>query len=291
MKRAISFIIIFCLIFSLCACNSSETEDHKQQVEDVKEELSKNAEKNSKADVGEYVLADEADFEWEELEGGVSITNYLGTEKSVIIPEKISGFPVVNLTPGAFDETEILGIHLPNSMTEINEEALSYYGTLLEVILGENTKTIGYNAFGGCSALRNVKLNANLETIGEMAFNLCSSLEKIEFNKSLKAINTGAFVMSGLKELNIPSNVEMIGEKPFGTCKNLEKVFIAEGVKKIEEEAFQHCVSLKEVHIPGSVTEIGSRIVSQSEDAVIYAPKGSYAETYAVEHDIPFVAE
>jgi hypothetical protein len=45
------------------------------------------------------------------------------------------------------------------------------------------------------------------------------------------------------------------------------------------------------VSIPGSVTYIGALAFNECPNLTIHAPAGSYAETYAKENNIPFVAE
>ena len=62
-------------------------------------------------------------------------------------------------------------------------------------------------------------------------------------------------------------------------------------VRKIGFGAFQGCRGLERVFLPQSVNEIGNDAFWCSNDITIYAPAGSYAETYAKENNISFVAE
>ena len=72
---------------------------------------------------------------------------------------------------------------------------------------------------------------------------------------------------------------------------------IPEGVERIEAASFSYCEKLKEIHIPSSVTfiqgesEEASSAFMESPNVTIYAPKGSYAEKYAKQENIKFVAE
>jgi hypothetical protein len=74
--------------------------------------------------------------------------------------------------------------------------------------------------------------------------------------------------MDKLKELMIPKSVQVIDFDCFQACKNLEKVTIASAATEISEDSFASCPKL-----------------------TIYVPAGSCAETYAKEHNIPFVVE
>ena len=51
------------------------------------------------------------------------------------------------------------------------------------------------------------------------------------------------------------------------------------------------CPNLKKVFIPSSVTAIGENLFEESAQVSIYGEEGSYAQKYALEHQIPFVAE
>ena len=71
---------------------------------------------------------------------------------------------------------------------------------------------------------------------------------------------------------------------------------IPNGVTSIGTAAFKHCGNMKKIKIPESVIAIkkyysGEHAFSESPDLTIHAPAGSYAEQYAKENNIPFVAE
>ncbi|MBR2327423.1 MAG: leucine-rich repeat protein [Clostridia bacterium] len=55
--------------------------------------------------------------------------------------------------------------------------------------------------------------------------------------------------------------------------------------------AFSGCKSLKSINIPKSVTSIDRYSFKGCENLTIYVPAGSYAEKFAKEKNIPFVAE
>ena len=97
-----------------------------------------------------------------------------------------------------------------------------------------------------------------------------------------------------ITQIRIPGKVAVIQESTFATCSALKTVVLEEGITKIAYGVFNYCKSLKEIHIPGSVVQIDPHIFFgrwDLENITIYAPAGSYAETYAKENNIPFVAE
>lgn len=92
---------------------------------------------------------------------------------------------------------------------------------------------------------------------------------KLEIPDGITYINEGVgFSKTTLKELCFPKSVRTVDFSCFVDCINLEKAIFSSAETKILEGSFENCPKL-----------------------VIYAPAGSYAETYAKEHNIPFVAE
>ena len=88
----------------------------------------------------------------------------------------------------------------------------------------------------------------------------------------------------------IPDGVTEISYSAFDRCRHLTSVVIPNSVTKIGYAAFSYCSGLTSVTIPGSVTEIGEYAFWNCPDLTIYGTAGSYAQTYARENDIPFVA-
>ena len=66
-----------------------------------------------------------------------------------------------------------------------------------------------------------------------------------------------------------------------------KKIVIPQTVKVIEDNVLKYCKALKELHIPATVESIGRL----PEGITIYGKAGSYAEEYAKENDLPFVAK
>lgn len=90
----------------------------------------------------------------------------------------------------------------------------------------------------------------------------------------------------------IPKGVWEIGWAAFANCRSLTSVVIPEGVTEIGGNAFDGCTNLTNVTIPESVNEIEEinqfdDDMEYSENLIIRAPAGSYAEQYAAEHGIP----
>ena len=160
------------------------------------------------------------------------------------------------------------------TVTEIEENGFYFCKNIEEVIIPNTVEKIGGNAFLGDEKLKKITLSESVKEIGEMCFGENTSLTEINLPSSLKVISVAAFY-----------------------CTSLEKITIPEGVERIEATSFSYCEKLKEIHIPSSVTfiqgesEEASSAFMESPNVTIYAPKGSYAEKYAKQENIKFVAE
>lgn len=69
-----------------------------------------------------------------------------------------------------------------------------------ECSIESRLKTIGQDAFNGCTSLTELNLPYSLETIGQTAFDNCTNLTKLRLGGSIRNIGNGAF--SGCTNLN-----------------------------------------------------------------------------------------
>ena len=76
----------------------------------------------------------------------------------------------------------------------------------------------------------------------------------------------------------------------FSGSQTLISVVVPEGINRIGS-AFYDCAKLEKVYLPNTVTEIGKYSFTKCPLLTIHTPVGSYAETYAKENNISFVAE
>ncbi|MDC7286270.1 leucine-rich repeat domain-containing protein [Blautia schinkii] len=83
--------------------------------------------------------------------------------------------------------------------------------------------------------------------------------------------------------------VEVIGRKAFYGCSNLKEIVLPTDLKRIETKAFFAITNLKEVRIPAGVTEIADDAFENCLYVTFSVTKGSYAESYAKEHNIDFI--
>ncbi len=155
-----------------------------------------------------------------------TITDYIGSEAEVVIPEEIYGVKVTGIGDYTFYGcTSLTSVTIPDSVT-----------------------TIGWMAFEGCTSLTNVTIPDSVTTIQSEAFFNCTSLTEIkvsESNKSYTSVDGVLFSKDKKTLISYPAG------------KKANSYTVPSSVTVIREYTFSNCTSLTNVTIPASVTRIG----------------------------------
>lgn len=205
MKRLLALFLMIILVFTLVACGNNDA-DKSNDSTPAGNDTTVSADENNNAANGSLTVdtvknAKETDaslFEYEEVEGGVSITGFNGDDEIVVIPSTIDGKNVVEIERNAF----------------VNNK------TMLGLKLADSIKNIGANAFENCVALKVFISGSSLTNISEFAFNGCKELCDVELNEGLSSLGMLSFGRTNMSELYIPGSVKTI-EMPFTA--NMEK--------------------------------------------------------------------
>lgn len=159
--------------------------------------------------------------------------------------------------------------------TSDGEIMVKYYnGKDEEVVIPEeiNDKkvtSIASWAFAHNDKITSVIIPDNIQFIGDFTFSHCTSLKNVTLSNSIDEIYTDTF----------------------SSCEALESIKIPDSVIVIRNGAFSSCTSLKSIEIPNSVTKIDEDAFLGCDSLTIHGAKGSYAESFAKEQNIKFVAE
>ena len=242
-------------------------------------------------------------FRWAERNDGTMIlVGGPSGQAAVEIPAQINGKNVSTLADSAFQNySSLTSIVIPDTVERIGENV--FYGcsslqsmTLpflgndrdgttasdvgylfrsatfipaqLRTVCVTDARTVGANAFYGCSGLRTVSLNDGIEsignsafaergylssfslpeglvTIGEKAFYNCQNLPTLTFPDTLKSIGNNAFYhCRAMTRLELPDALESIGKEAFGLCVGLTDISLGNGEKAMGSGAFMSCVAL-----------------------------------------------
>ena len=144
-----------------------------------------------------------------------------------------------------------------------------YIGCETQVSIPSGITVLEDRAFEDCKDLTGVIIPEGVTMLGCEAFRDCCNLTNIMLPEGLVSISGNAFERcSSLQNIRIPASVKTIGGGAFVDCRNLTDIEILNRTTRIGCSAFLDCNRL-----------------------TIHAPAGSYAERYAKENHIPFVAE
>ena len=142
------------------------------------------------------------------------------------------------------------------------------------------------NVSGNSSFLHYIKIPDSVRYIGEEAF-LNSYVTLNYLNDTVTTIEKGAFKQcKQITSFIIPRSLKRIEESTFDTCKNLKYVFIGNNIEYIGSMAFAD-TAIEQIYLPPSVTEIEDDAFGTNLK-IIYGESGSYAQTWASAHGIPF---
>lgn len=154
------------------------------------------------------------------------------------------------------DKTTESAFTVPASVTEIGKYAfLQAKITALSFESDSTLKTIGYNAFYGCSGLTQLEIPDSVTTIELYAFYSCSNLTSVK----------------------LPNGTTSLPYCSFGTCSKLESVIIPKTLTEIESGAFTNCNALKTVYYSGSEADKAKITIS---DTVIKGTSVTWTYNY-----------
>lgn len=248
--------------------------------------------------------ADEGDFRYQEVAGGVEIIDYYGNDINLVIPETLGGKPVVSIGDYAINRGKFVSVEIPASVKSLGYEAFAENDVLTKVSFkGNGLETIGERAFSDCDKLTDFAFPASLKSIGELAFSFCDGLTSIDLSKyAITNMDRGVFYRcNGLTYISFPAgineipedvcsgseklktvvingnNVKTIGNAAFRDCDSLESINIPNSVVKIDTYAFAFTDGLKSITLPASVREIGYYAFGDTGLQTVYCQYGSYA--------------
>ena len=209
------------------------------------------------------------DFEYgfSEIYDGIFIKEYIGSDKTVVIPSKIDGQAVTVIAGGAFVGTSIESVVIPDSVNIVVARAFYGCDQLKTVDFGDGIIEIQEEAFYKCTALESIILPKNLETIGEGAFYGCTSATEIYIPKTLTNWKNGGyryptfFDCTALETLTIEDGLSVLGGySSFSCASSLKNLVIPASVEKIGDVAFHSATALESVTFLGDAPQVSENV-------------------------------
>ena len=183
------------------------------------------------------------------------VIGYDGTAKMVRIAEEYNGLPVTKIYDGAFENTDIFQLVIPDSVTVISDRAFSG-GWIDLVILPSSIKSL---------SLSYCEINRIVVTENDVDIFLDKSYCTIEFSDNVTSIGHLDFLYS-LFSIDIPDSVTSI--KGLSFYQSIDSSFtIPNSVTTIGYLHFGYC-QLVTLTIPDSVTNLSTLYLSTTNEII-----------------------
>ena len=133
-----------------------------------------------------------------------------------------------------------INIILPQNLTKIGISCFDG-ASIKQITIPDTVTEIGENAFNYCEQLALITLPSGLQKISSRMLAGCMSLTSITIPASVTEIGSQAFAESGLTSITIPSTVTMLGSSAFNGCESLTSMDIQANVTEIPENFARNC--------------------------------------------------
>lgn len=153
----------------------------------------------------------------------------------VVIPSIVGDdIPVIGIAEGAFKDTDITSVYIPNSVTNIGSSAFEGCENLAEVIFEGDYAELGENCFKNCTSLTEIQVPATGDGgILSGTFEGCTSLGIVTLDYGVKEIKEGAFKgCTALEYIYLPASIQQIYTKDFEDLENV----IVQGIPNIDKD-------------------------------------------------------
>ncbi len=134
---------------------------------------------------------------------------------------------------------------IPNSVTSIEDEALSYCDALTSISIPSSVTAIGDEAFYSCGALTSISIPNSVTSIGYMAFGFCYALTSISIPNSVTSIGVDAFAYcSALKSIYVSPSSPVYNQlkKEYGDKVKIKPTSSTQGETATDDSVLSHVV-------------------------------------------------
>ncbi len=215
----------------------------------------------------------------------ITLEKYIGNEKKVIIPNEIDGYKVKNVFRACFQDKahaeNIEKIFIPSG-----------------VLLGEDFSDICI-MFEKCTNLKEFEVDANNQNYSSqdgilfnkegtslLSFPQASELEKYTISQTVSFIISMAFDKNqNLKSIDFGGDSISFGATMIRHMQSLERIVFPENMDGVQ---IVDCPKLANAYIGKNVPK-GIFDIRDCPNVTLHVYKGSTAEQYAIEKNIPYV--
>ena len=197
-----------------------------------------------------------------------------GNRISITFPDTV--YPsITRIGAGAFENTMSaafkVDLHLSNNITTIDDSAFASNYSLSSVTLGNNTQTIGNNAFKN-TYISEFHFNQGLTTIGDSAFESSHLPGAITLPDTVTTMGKRAFANNDTESVTLSDGMTAIPDEAFINNSGLVSVDFKNHIQSIGKSAFLSAYLSGELELPDTITSLGEESFSRNQLTKVTIP-------------------
>ena len=176
-------------------------------------------------------------------------------------------------------------LELPESLTNIEEEAFNQCRFTGDLVIPSGIKVISSHCFSSCTFDGNLILNEGVTNIKEAAFAGCKFHGELALPSTVREIGLGSFRGNNFSSVALPERLQLLGAEAFMECQFLSgELKIPSAIVTIPVRCFQDCPLITSVVLPKNLTTIEEDAFTNDmyiRTIVCENPEPPYLDTYA----------
>ena len=187
------------------------------------------------------------------------ITRYTGSETDVTVPDSIGGKPVRRIGVHAFSGSDVYRVTLPPTLERICTEAFADCPHLKEVRVPRSLKQIGENAFGGNQGVKVLWYSDDIAKAREDSQRLALAMPRkpLKGTAAANAAQKPSYTSADdFTTTALPGGCAITGYSGSASIVRIPPKVGNKEVWQIAENAFKGNQTIREIHLPESVTQV-----------------------------------
>lgn len=204
---------------------------------------------------------DNVKYTMDQISQTAKVTGYTGTDTELVISDTYGGYPVTEIEKSAFKNNIYVElVSLPSGLKTIGQEAFSGCTSLKQISIPDSVTDMGDDVFNGCYSLVSAKMSLGLNNIPKETFYGATALKSVTGINNVTNIYTNAFYnCRNLSSFVFPSGLTTISSYAFYNCSSLPDIVLPDSVTTMNWNAFQYCSGAKAIIVSGGLLSIESR--------------------------------